>query len=145
MDPLQVLQTSAVAERVVSEVEDVIGFVVGQVHFEHLQLVVDGVDEADPSGQEVEGTDPAMGDAAVALGDVVVDVAGREDGLVEVLELGLVEPSLKAALAAFQFSSYLGVHSKRLFPWSGELWLLSQTSRKTQEFRVFSKLLLADR
>ena len=59
--------------------------------------------------------DAAMGDAADAIADLVADVAGGEDRLVEVLELGLGEPKLKTALAAFQLSSYLSVHSKLLF------------------------------
>ena len=111
---LQIFQAGAPQKRVVSQVENVIGLVIGEVDFEQVQLIVDGLNEADASGQEVEGADAAVGDAAVAVGDFVMDVGGREDGLVDVVELGLVEPSVNPTLAAFQLSSYLGIHSKLL-------------------------------
>jgi hypothetical protein len=48
-----VLQTGAVAQGVVGEVEDVVGFVVGQVDLEDVQPAVDGVDEAELPRQGV--------------------------------------------------------------------------------------------
>ena len=66
---------------------------------EQVQTVVDGVDEAALACEEMKGADAAEGDAAAALGDVVVDVACLEDGLGAIAELGLVEPALDLALA----------------------------------------------
>ncbi len=74
----EVLQTGAVAQGVVGQVEDMIGLVVGQMDFEQVQVVVDGVDEADASGQQVDGADAAVGQAAGAVGDLVMDVGGGE-------------------------------------------------------------------
>jgi hypothetical protein len=62
----------------------------------------------------VEGADAAVGDAAEAIADLVLDVAGGEDRLVEVLELGFFEPKLNSALAAFQLSSYLRSRAQKL-------------------------------
>jgi len=67
-----------------------------------VQFIVDGVDESDASGQEVERADAAVGDAAVPLGDFVVNVGGLEGGLVEILELGFFEPVADASLVASQ-------------------------------------------
>ena len=44
-----VLQASAVAQGIVSDVQDVIGYMVGQMDLEQRQTAVDGVDEADPA------------------------------------------------------------------------------------------------
>src|SRR5205823_2927021 len=134
----EVLQARAVAQGVVGEVEDVIGLVIGEMQFEHVQLVVDGLDEADASRQQVDGADATVGDAAVTLADLVTNIRGSEGGFVEVLEFGLVEPKPNPALASLQLSSYLGVHSKLLFRRSEKVLPLDQTSRKSQEFRVFS-------
>ncbi len=71
-----VLETIAVAQRVISEVEHVIGFVVGQVDFQQVEVVVDGVNEADASSEQVKGAKAAVGNAVDAFGDFVVDVAG---------------------------------------------------------------------
>ena len=109
-----VLQAGAVAQGVVGEVEHVIGLVVGQVDLEQVQAAVDGVDEAELAGQQVDGADAAVADAAAALGDFVVDVAGGEHGLGTAAQVALVEAVLDAALAAGQFLSYAGVHSKSL-------------------------------
>ena len=71
--------------------------------------------EANASGQQMQGADAALHDGAVALADFILDVAGGEDWLVEVPELGLVEASFDSALASLQLTSYFGVHSKLLF------------------------------
>ncbi|MCE9530266.1 MAG: hypothetical protein K8T89_03895 [Planctomycetes bacterium] len=46
-----------------------------------MQSVVDGVDQADAPGQQVERADAAMSDAAITLADLVADVGGGEVGL----------------------------------------------------------------
>ena len=73
-----VLQTGAVAEGVVGEVEDVVGFVVGEVDFEQVEVAIDVVDESDASGQEMDGTDAAADESIGFVRDFVVDVAGGE-------------------------------------------------------------------
>ena len=84
--------------------------------FEQMQLSVDGFDQPNVLGEEVHGADAAVSQAAAAVGDFVMDVGGGENGLVEILKLGFIEPLQNAPLAALKASSYLGVHSKLLFP-----------------------------
>ena len=57
-----------------------IRFVVGEVEFEEVQAVVDGVDQAEPAGQDVHGADAAVSDALAAAAHFVMDVAGGEHG-----------------------------------------------------------------
>ena len=91
-----------------------IGFVVGQMDLEQVQAAVDGVDQAEPAGQGMDGADAAAGDAAGALGDLVVDVAGGQHGLGAAAQVLLVQAPFDPALAVGQFSSYARFHSKSL-------------------------------
>ena len=43
----QILQTGAIAQGVIGQVEHVIRLVIGQMNFEQVQLVIDGIDKAD--------------------------------------------------------------------------------------------------
>ena len=110
----EVFQASAVAQGVVSEIEHVIGFVIGKMDLEQMQSVVDGVDQADASGQQVERTNAAMSDAAITLADLVADVGGGKVGPSRRLRPSFVETAFDSALASGQLFSYLGVHSKSL-------------------------------
>jgi hypothetical protein len=90
---------------------------------EQMESLVDGLDESAATGQEVNSSDAAMGDAAIAKGELVVDVGGGEarpliridlkplDGLGPIL----VEATLKTTLAASPLISYPAVHSKLPF------------------------------
>jgi len=139
-----VLEAGAVAKRVVSEVENVVGFVVGQVDLEQVQFIVDGVDEADAPGQEVERADAAVSEAAVPLGKFVMDVGRFEDGRVEILELGFFEAVADALLAAGQTTAYAVAHSNSLFAVVGQSVVTSSDAAETKEFRAFSEIPLAD-
>jgi hypothetical protein len=110
----EVLQAGAVGQGVVGEGQDVVGLVVGEVELQQVQVAVDGVDEADLTGQGMNGADAAAADAAGPVGDLVVDVRGGEHGAVTRLGGGLVEAALDAALAVSQLASYLGLHLKSL-------------------------------
>jgi hypothetical protein len=57
-----------------------VGFMVGQMAFEQMKVLVDGLRQADALGQQVDGADAATGDGVVAVGQVAVDVLGREYG-----------------------------------------------------------------
>ena len=89
-------------------------------------------------GQQVDGADAAVADAAAAVGDLVVDVAGGEHGLGAAAQVGLVEPLLNPLLAAGQLPAYLGVHSKSLRDW-GDEWLVTthQTPETPKDFEFF--------
>ena len=97
-----VLQAGAVTEGVVGDVEDVVGLVVGQVHLEEVQALVDGVNESELAGQGVEGADTAVADGAGPSGDLVMDVGGGEQRSGAAAEVRFVESALDAALAVIQ-------------------------------------------
>ena len=67
---LDVLEAIAVAQGVISDIEYMIGFVIGQVNLEQMQLAVDGVDETDAARQKMKDADagplPKWAYAAVA-------------------------------------------------------------------------------
>ena len=111
------MQAGAVAQGVVGEVEHVIGLVIGQMNLEQVQLVIDGIDQADLAGQDVKGADAAMGQSAAALGDLVVDVGRGEHGPVHSTQTRFVEAALDSALAVCQLAAYVGVHSKSFSRW----------------------------
>jgi hypothetical protein len=66
----------------------------------------------------MDDADDAVGDAAVAVADFIVDVGRSEHRTRAPVEVGLVETALEAALASLQLSAYPGVHSKSLV-WRG--------------------------
>src|SRR6185369_12470804 len=96
------------------EGQDMVGIVIGQMDLEQMQALVNPLDEAEPPGQEMEGTDASVSDAAGAVADLVVNVAGREHGLRTTTEVGLIEAALDPTLAGLELLVYRGVHSKTL-------------------------------
>ena len=140
----EVLQTSAIAQRVIGEVENMIGFVVGHMKDEQVQVLVDRIDEADALGEQVKSADAAMTDAMNAVSDFVVDVGGGEHGSLGVAESFFVESAFNSALAFGQLLAYLGIHSKSLSVGVDGCSLQHQTPQKHQGFRVFSVSCLAE-
>src|SRR5262249_28073998 len=61
---LDVLQTGALTEGVVGDIEDMIGLVIGQVDLEQVQAPVEGVDQAELAGQGVGGGGAGGGQGA---------------------------------------------------------------------------------
>lgn len=95
----EILQTVAVAEGVVSQVEHVIGLVIRQMNLEQVQTPVNGVNQPELAGQQVKGSNAAVTHAVCSSGDFIMDVAGLEHGLVAVAESSFVEPPQRAACA----------------------------------------------
>jgi hypothetical protein len=62
----------------------------------------------------VRSTDAAVGNAARALGNLIVDVTGGKHGAPTIAQVGRVEASFNPALAVGQFAVYSRVHSKSL-------------------------------
>ena len=116
----QVLETGAVAERVVGDVEDVVGLVIGQVNLEQVQVLVDGLGQAEPVGEHVDGPDTTVGNGSVAVGHVVGDEVIGEDGPVCGHVLGLVESALDSGLACAEPGAENRVHSKASVGSGGE-------------------------
>jgi hypothetical protein len=66
---------------------------------EHVQVPIDGVDQTEPSCQEVKSANAAESDALHAFGDFVVDVAGGEGGSARIAEACFVEAALRQGVA----------------------------------------------
>src|SRR5262249_34114652 len=109
-----IFEVAAVAQRVVSDVENVIGLVIGEMDLEKLQSLINSVDESNLARQGVHSADAAVDDAPGTIRDLIVDVVGGKHRLVTTSELALVETALDATLAVRQFTVYSRVHSKSL-------------------------------
>src|SRR5439155_3057418 len=93
-EPFEMLDPLATGEDVESEVQDMVGLVIGEMTFEQMELVVDGADQAGLVSQEQHGADAASGEAGDALAQLVVDVAGGDHALVT-LRLGEMDQSFE--------------------------------------------------
>lgn len=135
-EQFEIFQAGAAAQGVVGEGEDVIGFAIAVVDLRQVEAVVDGGAQAEPLGEGVHDADAAAGDAALAGGDLVMDVLGGEHGLAGRGAVGAVEPALAAALGAGQLLTYLGSHSKSLR--SGVVGKLATLPQPRQSRRISS-------
>ena len=70
----------AAGEDVEGDVQDVVGFVIGQMPLEEVEVAVDVVDQADLLSQQEDGADAAGTEALDAIGEFVVDVGGGHHG-----------------------------------------------------------------
>ena len=98
----QVLQAIAVTQVVESDVQDVIGFGIGQADLEDGQAGIDEGDQAEVAGELMEERDAAVAEAMDSVSDFVAEVAAGEDRSRAFGKLGLVEPALDFALAGEQ-------------------------------------------
>jgi hypothetical protein len=96
---LDVLQTGAIAQGVVGEVEHMIGFVIGQGQLEQMQMLIDRFDQTRAPHQQMHGPNAAATDAADLVGHFVMNVAGRQLRLEPEREILLVEPAFDSTLA----------------------------------------------
>ena len=55
----EVLDAVAAGQDVEGDVEDVVGFVIGEMALEEMEVAVDVADQADPAGQQEHGADAA--------------------------------------------------------------------------------------
>jgi hypothetical protein len=78
-EQFQVLQAGTTAQRQVGQGQYMVGLVVGQVKLEQLESAVDGLGESEATGEGVDGSDAADGEATGTLGNLIVDVAGGQD------------------------------------------------------------------
>jgi hypothetical protein len=141
---LQVLEAGAVAEGVVGEGQNVVGFVVREMDLQQVEAVVDRLNEAELPSKLVEGADPAVGDAAAAVGNLLVDVAGGEHGLKAAAAVAGVESAFDPALAVGQLVVDSRVHSKSLVATGVGKRDDSSTPRKRRRISSFSLISSAD-
>ena len=73
--------------------------------FEQVQFVVDVFDQTDAASQKVHRTDTAVGDAAIAFAEVVMNVGRGENWLGTIPDLRLLKAKLNSTLAAIHFPS----------------------------------------
>src|SRR6202044_991078 len=71
---LEMFHATAAGEEIQGDVQDMVGFVVGQMALEQVEIAVDILDELDPLSQQEEGPDAAGTEPADAIGIFVVDV-----------------------------------------------------------------------
>ena len=160
-EDFDVLEALSTGEDVERDVEDVVGFVVGEMALEEVEVVVDVADQADPVCQQGHGADAAGGEALGAAGRLIVDVGGGDHGPVALGSgpiLDAVEdpaptlaedpavafPGLVAAvipgLLAVVFSGLLGEsrsHSKVSVVWKSEDVILPPLFQELRGFSSF--------
>src|SRR6516162_10805152 len=111
---------------------------IGQVDLEDFQAAVDGIGQAEAADQQVHGPEATGGEAAGALADFIVNVAGRHHGFRAAAQIGLVQAALDPALAVGQLPTYAGFHSKLLGGGSPERdGTPSQTTKTPEDFEFF--------
>ena len=114
LDPL------ATGDDIESDVQDMVGFMVGQVTFEKVEIPIDSVDQADPLSQQENRADTAGTEPFDAIGVLVVDIGSGHHrlgllGLADILEAeansspSFLKNSLLASQTLFSESSS---HSK---------------------------------
>ena len=65
-----------------------------------MKSIIDAIDEPDLVREQMKGADAAEADAVDAVGNLVANVGGREDGPIAANRFGFVEPTLNSALVS---------------------------------------------
>ncbi len=100
---LEVFEGLSAGEVVVTERENVVGLEVGQVAFEHLDVLVNRLRELELGGHQVKDPQAALWEHPCALGQFIVDGQVGQQGFFGGLE-GFVGQSLfEFTLASFAF------------------------------------------
>ena len=119
---LDVIQTGAPSQNVVCDVQHVVRLVVRQMHLEQMQLLIDGLDQPRPAGQQVHRANASRPQPVGPATQLVVDVAGGQHGLFGRRPVPVAEPALDSALAIGYFFSFTLTHSKCLLASKGCGW-----------------------
>ncbi len=98
---LNILKTSTLAQRIVSEVQHVVRLVVGKMNLQQMQPSVDGFGQTDLSNQLVYQPDAPVADGSRTIRQLVLNVAGGKHRLREALLDRPIQPSVNAPLASF--------------------------------------------
>ena len=77
---LDVFEAATAGQDVECDVQDMVGFVIGEMALEEMEVEVDGGDQAGGPCQQHHGADAADGQAVDTLAEFVVDVAGGDHG-----------------------------------------------------------------
>ena len=141
----EVLEAQAADEDIEGDVQDVVGFMVGQMPLEEVELAIDLLDEIDLLSQEEEGTDAAGPEPAGALGVVIMDIGGGHHryrplgtGCIGEAFLDSPPPVLEdSLLACGPLFSESSAHSKAPWSWNGEDVLLPPLFQESAGFSSF--------
>ena len=147
---LEMLDFLAAGQDVVGDVQDMVGFVIGQVPLEEREIAVDIADQPGLAGQEVYGTNSASGETPDAIRQFVVDVGRGHHGLVAFWSGPILDALKDSPLAfvehpAIAFSRFLTVafsvffgdssaHSKTSEDWNSEDVSLPPLFQNLQRF-----------
>ena len=107
-----IVEAGPVAQRVVGEVQDMVGLMVGEVELEQMESLIDGRIEAELADQELNGADAAAGDGSNFNRGFVLDVAGGDDRLERGGGDRTIEPASDFALARGVVAVWNRFHSK---------------------------------
>ena len=133
----EILEGDAAAQRIIGEIEDMIGFVIGQMDLEGMQALVDDLGQAETLDHEMDGADAAAVEAMAALAEFVVDVACGELRPVAARQYVFVQTPLDPSLAVAPHSLYSWSHSKSLLASGNEKVELLIKHRKTKRISSF--------
>src|SRR5512135_1198012 len=133
-----VVEAGAVAQRVVGEVQDVVGLVVGEVELQQMEPLVDGLGQAELPHEQLDGADAAADDRPGLGGDIVVDVGGGEDWVGRRCGDRTVESAADVALAGGVVSVWNRSHSKSPRGWAMGSVCVDPMCRRHREISSFS-------
>jgi hypothetical protein len=116
----EMLELVSPGQDVEGDVQDVIGFMVRQVPFEELKLLVDRGDQSGPTGQQEHNTNTAGSEPHDPIGQFVLDVVGRHHGAFPLGPGTNFDAAENSPLALTQFAQDIGIHSKASGIWNSE-------------------------
>jgi hypothetical protein len=97
------LHAFAAGQGVESEIEDVIGFVVGQMDSKQVQISIDGIDETDIFGELVHERNATQTEATSAIRKIITQAwTASKNGPGAVGDFGFIEPAEHGASACGQ-------------------------------------------
>ena len=105
----------AVAENVVCDIKDMIRFVIRQMQFQQMQLLIDRLYQTGLPCQKVHGPDPAIGQTAGTISNFIMNVGCTEHRPGLLGPVDITKSILNSFLALFESFCYFLLHSKCLF------------------------------
>src|SRR5260370_16227354 len=112
--PFQVIDGLAADQEVIGQIEDVVGFKRGDMPFEEVAVVVDGLGQTQSLDQQQKGSQACTAQSLGLVGEVIVDVLLFEQGPTLLVPLFFAQPVLDTALALTQALLYTVLHLKYL-------------------------------
>jgi hypothetical protein len=138
----QVLQAPPIAQRVIGDVQDVVGLMVRQVELEQVQPLINRRRQTERPRQLMHKRDAAVSRADGSLRHLILDIGGPEHGLPKIIrEVEFVQALQDSPLASTTATRHNSVHSKSLRECGGSFSLTRMKHRKTPkdfEFLFFS-------